>query len=316
MNYNLFAVILLSFVLSAIMGKFLIPILKEKHIGQNIREVGPKSHMGKAGTPTMGGVIIILTFFVISFIVIPKGIKLATLLISSIGFGAIGFFDDFRKLVLKQSEGLNPKQKIVLQVLLSFFICTLNYYFNPEIINVFTVPILNFKIHTGLLGIPIMMFIIIGTVNAANLTDGLDGLISTVSLPIFLVFILISSSVENIYFSSIMFGALLGFLIYNSNPASVFMGDTGSMAIGGAVVSLAINSGIVIHLIILAGVFMFEALSVILQVWSYRHRNKKRIFLMSPIHHHFELKGYKESKIVTVFGIVSCILSLITLMIL
>ncbi len=159
-----------------------------------------------------------------------------------------------------------------------------------------------------------MMFIMIGTSNAVNLTDGLDGLSSQVSIPVFLTFIILSQNIEDELFASIMLGSVLGFLFYNSNPASVFMGDTGSMAIGGAVVGLAINMGMTLFLIILGGVYVAEALSVIIQVASYKFRNKKRIFLMTPIHHHYELKGYKEPKIVTGFTIVSVILSLITLL--
>ena len=176
------------------------------------------------------------------------------------------------------------------------------------------IPFTDIRLNVLILGIPIMMFIMIGTSNAVNLTDGLDGLSSQVSVPVFLTLIILSQNIEDKLFASIMLGGVLGFLFYNSNPASVFMGDTGSMAIGGAVVGLAINMGMPIFLIILGGVYVAESLSVIIQVASYKFRNKKRIFLMTPIHHHYELKGYKEPKIVTGFTIVSVILSLITLL--
>lgn len=158
-----------------------------------------------------------------------------------------------------------------------------------------------------------MIFIIVGTSNATNLTDGLDGLLVSVSIPVFITLAILAGSGTNKLFAVIMLGAILGFLIFNSNPASVFMGDTGSMAIGGAVVALAINLKIPIYLVIFGGVYVMETLSVIIQVISYRYRNKKRVFLMTPIHHHFELKGYKEQKIVVGFMILSTILCLITL---
>ena len=158
-----------------------------------------------------------------------------------------------------------------------------------------------------------MIFIIVGTTNATNLTDGLDGLLATVSLPVFITLAIIGKGTNNEVFSYIMLGSLLGFLIFNSNPAAVFMGDTGSMAIGGAIVAMAINLRIPLYLIIFGGIYVLETLSVIIQVTSYRHRNKKRVFLMTPIHHHFELKGYKEQKIVVSFAVVSVIFCMITL---
>lgn len=311
----LIAIMLISFVSTLIFGNFLIPQLKKKHIGQNIRQEGPKSHYDKAGTPTMGGVMIILISLILSIILMPINLKTIAILISMFGFGMIGFIDDFRKLVMKRSLGLTAKQKIILQVIISFLVCFLNYLLDPTLITTLRIPIINYQLNIGYFGFIVLMFILIGTVNAVNLTDGLDGLASSVSIPVFLAFIVISVNVEDKIFSTIMLGAIIAFLVYNSNPASVFMGDTGSMAIGGAVSALAISEKIPIFLIILGGVYMFEALSVILQVASYKLRNKKRIFLMSPIHHHFELKGYKEAKIVTNFAIVSAMLSLLTLLI-
>lgn len=308
-------IILVSFISSLILGNFMIPQLKKKHIGQNIRQEGPKSHYDKAGTPTMGGVMIIIVAIILSIIFIPFNSKSLVLLLSTVGFGLIGFIDDFRKLVMKRSLGLNAKQKIVLQVVLSFIVCLITYIENPELVTKLRIPFSNGYWHVGYFGFIILMFIMIGTVNAVNLTDGLDGLVSSVSIPVFMTFILISIGIEDKIFASILLGSIMAFLVYNSNPASVFMGDTGSMAIGGAVSALAINMGNSIFLIILGGVYMFEALSVIIQVISYKTRNGKRIFLMSPIHHHFELKGYKEPKIVTSFAIVSALLSLVTLLI-
>ncbi|WP_049690697.1 phospho-N-acetylmuramoyl-pentapeptide-transferase [Anaerococcus jeddahensis] len=311
---NTILIILISLVLTLILGKLIIPILRSSHIGQNIRQEGPKSHYGKAGTPTMGGIIFLISALVLTLIFVPFSMKTFILLLSTFGFGAIGFIDDFRKLVLKRSLGLTAKQKIILQVLISFIIAVLCFIYQNDTITKLWIPFTDIRLNVSILGIPIMMFIMIGTSNAVNLTDGLDGLSSQVSVPVFLTLIILSQNIEDKLFASIMLGGVLGFLFYNSNPASVFMGDTGSMAIGGAVVGLAINMGMPIFLIILGGVYVAESLSVIIQVASYKFRNKKRIFLMTPIHHHYELKGYKEPKIVTGFTIVSVILSLITLL--
>lgn len=311
---NTILIILISLVLTLILGRIIIPILRSSHIGQNIRQEGPKSHYEKAGTPTMGGIIFLISALVLTLIFVPFSMKTFILLLSTFGFGAIGFIDDFRKLVLKRSLGLTAKQKIILQLVISFVIAVLCFIFQNETITKLWIPFTDTRLNVSILGIPIMMFIMIGTSNAVNLTDGLDGLSTQVSIPVFLTLIILSQNIEDKLFASIMLGGVLGFLFYNSNPASVFMGDTGSMAIGGAIVGLAINMGMPIFLIILGGVYVAESLSVIIQVASYKFRNKKRIFLMTPIHHHYELKGYKEPKIVTGFTIVSVILSLITLL--
>jgi phospho-N-acetylmuramoyl-pentapeptide-transferase len=315
---NKFKIVLITLLLTLVLGKIIIPILGKKHIGQNIREEGPKSHYEKAGTPTMGGVIFLIATLIMTIALVPFSIQTLILLISTFGFGLIGFIDDFKKLILKQSEGLNPRQKIILQFGLSFVIALISYIFNKDSIANLRIPFSNYIWHVGVFGIAIMMFILIGASNAVNLTDGLDGLASSVSLPVFLTLAIVagSNSLENRNFALIMFGALLGFLFFNSFPASVFMGDTGSMAIGGAVAALSLNLRIPIFLVIFGGIYVIETLSVIIQVLSYRYRNKKRVFLMSPIHHHYELKGYKEPKIVTAFTIVSTILCLITLNIL
>ncbi len=295
------------------LGKVFVPMLKKKKIGQNIRTVGPQSHMVKEGTPTMGGIIFIIVALTVSLIILPKNLETLTLLLSMVGFGAIGFIDDFRKLILRQSEGLNPRQKLILQFVLAGLISLIAYINDKESITRLLIPFTDYYLPVSILGFPMMIFIIVGTSNATNLTDGLDGLLVSVSLPVFISLAILATKTQNKYFAVIMLGSILGFLVYNSNPANVFMGDTGSMAIGGAVVALAINLKIPIYLIIFGGVYMIETLSVIIQVLSYRHRNKKRVFLMTPIHHHFELKGYKEQKIVVGFMLVSIILCLISL---
>lgn len=311
---NNFLLIVISILLSIGLGLVILPILKRKKIGQNIREVGPKSHLKKAGTPTMGGIIFIIAALILSLIYLPLDrLEVWIVILSTIGFGAIGFIDDFRKLILKQSEGLSPRGKIILQFGLALIISVLAYINDKDSITSFVIPFTDTSIRLGILGIPIMIFIIVGTTNATNLTDGLDGLLATVSLPVFITLAIIGKGTNNEVFSYIMLGSLLGFLIFNSNPAAVFMGDTGSMAIGGAIVAMAINLRISLYLIIFGGIYVLETLSVIIQVTSYRHRNKKRVFLMTPIHHHFELKGYKEQKIVVAFAVVSVIFCMITL---
>lgn len=310
---NKYLLIIISILVSLGLGLLILPILKRRKIGQNIREVGPKSHYSKAGTPTMGGIIFIIATLILSLVFLDFNLQNAILIISMLGFGGIGFIDDFRKLVLKQSEGLSPKGKLILQFALAVIITVMAFINDKDSIELFRIPFTNFDLKLGILGIPLMIFIIVGTTNATNLTDGLDGLLASVSVPVFITLAIIGKGTDNELFSYIMMGTLLGFLFFNSNPASVFMGDTGSMAIGGAVVALSIVLRIPIYLIIFGGIYVMETLSVIIQVLSYRHRNKKRVFLMTPIHHHFELKGYKEAKIVVSFTVVSVILCMITL---
>lgn len=310
---NKYLLIIISILVSLGLGLLILPILKRRKIGQNIRDVGPKSHYSKAGTPTMGGIIFMIATLILSLVFLDLNLQNAILIISMLGFGAIGFIDDFRKLVLKQSEGLSPKGKLVLQFALAVIITVMAFINDKDSIELFRIPFTNFDLKLGILGIPLMIFIIVGTTNATNLTDGLDGLLASVSVPVFITLAIIGKDTDSELFSYIMMGTLLGFLFFNSNPASVFMGDTGSMAIGGAVVALSIVLRIPIYLIIFGGIYVMETLSVIIQVLSYRHRNKKRVFLMTPIHHHFELKGYKEAKIVVSFTVVSVILCMITL---
>ncbi|MDU2353143.1 MAG: phospho-N-acetylmuramoyl-pentapeptide-transferase [Anaerococcus sp.] len=313
-NMNLIGKIsIITIIATVVLGYAVLPILKNMKIGQNIRKEGPKSHYQKAGTPTMGGIIFLISALLMTLIFVPFNMNTAILLICTLGFGAIGFIDDFRKLVLKQSEGLTPKEKMILQFVLAILVTIMAYINDKESVTTLQLLFTNHIVDISFFGFVILIFIIIGTTNAVNLTDGLDGLATSVSLPVFICLFLLATTETTRLFSIIMFAALLGFLYFNSNPASVFMGDTGSMAIGGAVVAVAIIEKLPIYLIIFGGVYVMETLSVIIQVISYKTRNKKRVFLMTPIHHHFELKGYKEPQIVAAFSIVSTILCLITL---
>lgn len=305
---------LLSIVISLILGKFIIRILRQKHIGQEIRDDGPKSHYSKAGTPTMGGIIFIISTLITVIVFRLFSSEVLLTIYGMLAFGAIGFIDDFMKLVMKRSLGLNEKQKLVLQLLFSLIACFLIKQVNPNFTKQ-VIPFFHKTVDFGIITYPFLIFVMMGTSNATNLTDGLDGLATSVSIPVFIATSIILYNLNSTasIFSIIFAGSLLGFLVYNSNPAKVFMGDTGSMAIGGALVMIMAMYGLSLYLIILGFVYMIEVLSVIIQMTSYKLRNKKRVFLMSPIHHHYELKGYKEQKIVSTFMVVSVITSLITL---
>lgn len=318
MDYRLMCKIaLLSIVTTIIIGKYIIMWLKKKHIGQEIRDDGPQSHLSKAGTPTMGGMIFLMPF-IFFFIIFFRPIDLykAALIFGMLFFGLIGFIDDYEKLIRKQSLGLNEKQKLILQFLMSFAVLfLLSKSLGYDTISQQWIPFFHKKINLSVMTYPILIFIVMGTVNATNLTDGLDGLCTSVSVPVFatITLFLIIMNKKDYIVSFLFMCCLLGFLIYNSHKASVFMGDTGSMAIGGLLSVILISNQLVFYLILLGGIYMLEVLSVIIQMLSYRYRNKKRVFLMSPIHHHFELKGYNEQKIVTGFTLVSVILCFIAL---
>lgn len=310
--------IIISFFMTWIGTKVFIPLLKKNKVGQEIREDGPQSHLKKAGTPTMGGLVFAQVILILSLVLVKFDHKIISILVGMLGFGGIGFIDDLRKMKQKQSEGLTPKQKLIFQFSLAFIMVLILYIFQKEEIRNLRIPFFNWVWDLWFFSIPILAFIIVGTVNAVNLTDGLDGLLAGVSIPVFLLLGFIGvmqgeKSLAKISFISL--GSLLGFSVFNSNPASIFMGDTGSMTIGGLVAILAVGLRIPIYLIVFGGIYFIEALSVIIQVAHYK-RTKKRIFLMSPIHHHFELKGYKEQKVTSNFAIASWILCFIALLIL
>lgn len=303
-------------VLLTIVGtKFFIPVLRDRKIGQPIREEGNKEHYAKAGTPTMGGLVFTLVFVVLTIVFAGFKAKSLIVVFSCLGFALIGFIDDYEKVAKKQNLGLTEKQKLILQFAVALVVVLLAYIFTKEDYNSLYFPFFKNHLNISYLAIPVFLFIIVGTVNAVNLTDGLDGLVSSVSIPVFIgIFVISRDSNPELAKSALIFaGALLGFLVFNSNPASVFMGDTGSMAIGGAVAAMMLLLNRPIYLVFIGGVYMMEALSVIIQVVSYKTRNKKRVFLMSPIHHHFELKGNKETKIVAGFMVLSTLLTLFTI---
>ena len=306
-----------SLVVSTILTYVFIPILKKLKVGQEVREEGPESHYGKSGTPTMGGVIIAMIIFIFTLIFVKKDYKVILTLIAMMGFGLIGFLDDAEKMQKKQSLGLTPKQKLILQFALAFIILIVAYFMDQDLIKYINIPFVDKLINISVVSIPLLAFIMVGTVNAVNLTDGLDGLLVGVSLPVFATLTLFAIYLKEYNMSLISivaFGSLCGFLFFNSNPASIFMGDTGSMAIGGLISILSIFYNIPIYIAIFGGIYLIEALSVIIQVSHYK-RTKKRVFLMSPIHHHFELKGHKEQKITVAFSIISTILCALAIII-
>lgn len=311
-NYTLWSV-LVSFFLTVIIAKYSIPYLRKFKLGQNIRDDGPQSHLSKAGTPTMGGVFFVVAIILTTFCLGNFSREVFSVLIGMLGFTFIGFLDDFFKLVMKKSLGLTEIQKLIIQFVISIVVIIFIELVVGTDLTYQLVPFVKNPVHFGWIIYPIVIFVMIGTANATNLTDGLDGLSSSVSIPVFLGLAVISSSRYPSVgvFSLVFMASLMGFVLFNSYPARVFMGDTGSMALGGAIATICILNGMIFYLPIIGGIYVIEALSVIIQVVSYKTRNKKRVFLMSPIHHHYELKGYKEPQIVTAFAVISGILSII-----
>lgn len=304
---------LIALILVLIMGPVFLPALHKFKFGQTVRDDGPQSHLKKNGTPTMGGVMIIIAIFVTTLLRSKINTDLIIAILCMFGFGMIGFLDDFIIIRKKRSLGLTPKQKIIMQVILSFVISFYRYNSIGDGTQ-FTVPFLQSGINIGIFYIPIMMIAIIGTVNAVNLTDGLDGLASGITAIVSVFFVLfallVSNNIEVSQMAAATFGACIGFLWFNVNPAKVFMGDTGSMALGGAVISFAVFTNSVLIIPIVGGIYFAEALSVMIQVMYFR-RTKKRIFKMAPLHHHYEQCGWPETKVVFIFWIVSVILSLL-----
>lgn len=301
---------LISFLIVVILGPIFIPMLTKFKFGQTVRDDGPKTHLSKNGTPTMGGVLIILAILITGLTRSKIGSDMIIGLISIVGFGLVGFLDDFIIIKKKRSLGLKPWQKIVLQLALAIYISYYQYNKSASASQLI-IPFTDAVINLGILYIPIMTFIIIGIVNAVNLTDGLDGLASGVTLIVSTFFMLFAMSVANqdiAILAAATIGACLGFLGFNSYPAKIFMGDTGSMALGGAVVAFSILTNSILLIPLVGGIYFAEAISVILQVGSFKIR-KKRIFKMAPIHHHFEQCGWPETRVVFVFWITTVILA-------
>ena len=315
MDYKIIMAVLISFALSVIMGPVVIPILRKMKMGQTEREEGVQSHLKKAGTPTMGGVIILGSIVVTSLFYIKDYPKIIPVLFVTLGFGLIGFLDDYLKVVLKRSDGLFPMQKMVLQIIVTGIFAF--YMVKTETSMAWLIPFSGGQyLDWKFLSIPLLFIVMIGTVNGVNFTDGLDGLASSVTVLVATFFSVIAigtqSGIEPI--TCAVVGALLGFLLFNVYPASVFMGDTGSLALGGFVASTAYMLQMPMFIVIVGLIYLIEVLSVIIQVTYFKKTGGKRIFKMAPIHHHFELCGWSETKVVAVFSISTAILCLIALM--
>jgi phospho-N-acetylmuramoyl-pentapeptide-transferase len=298
--------IIASFLIVFLLGPLFIPFLHRLKFGQSIREEGPKGHQKKAGTPTMGGSIILLavSFTVLKFANPTSDIFL--LMLITLGYGLIGFLDDFIKIYFKRNLGLTAKQKLFGQLLLALIF----YYYLMQggHSTAISIPGLGIEgIDIGWLYFPFIIIIMIGYSNAVNLTDGLDGLLSGTAAIAFGAYAVLAwtlSEYDIAIFCAAIVGSMLGFLVFNAHPARVFMGDTGSLALGAAIAGVAILTKTELLLVIIGGIFVIEALSVMIQVVSFKTRGK-RVFRMSPIHHHFELSGWSEWKVVVVFWLVA-----------
>ena len=301
---------IIGFLIVVILGPIFIPMLTKFKFGQTVRDDGPQTHLQKNGTPTMGGVIMIIAILITGLTRAKIDKDLLVGLICITGFGLVGFLDDFIKIKMKRSLGLKAYQKIILQFALALFVSYYQYSASPSATQMM-VPFTDIVINLGPLYVPIMMFVIIGTVNAVNLTDGLDGLASGVTLIVSIFFMMLAISVGNSdvgILAAATGGACLGFLGFNSYPAKVFMGDTGSMALGGAVVAFAVLTNSVLLIPIVGGIYFAEAISVIIQVASFKLTGKRE-FKMAPIHHHFEQCGWPETRVVFVFWITTVVLA-------
>ncbi len=297
--------IVVAFIFSAILGVFIIPTLRRMKFGQSIREEGPEAHQQKAGTPTMGGLIFIISIvastLLLSYIYGVMTTQTVVLLLVLVGFAIIGFLDDFIIVVLKRNLGLTSLQKLIGQIIVAFaafFLLKMGPFETTVVI-----PFTEFKIELGIFYVAFLIFWLVGFSNAVNITDGLDGLVagtSSIAFGAFGVFALIYGQLDIAMFTFVVTGAMLGFMIFNVKPAKVFMGDTGSLALGGALAMVSVLIKQEILLLIIGIVFVVETLSVIIQVISFKTTGK-RVFKMSPIHHHFELSGWSEWKVVLVF---------------
>lgn len=318
-------ILLLSFVLSVFISLIVIPILKKFKIGQSEREDGPESHLKKKGTPTMGGLILIITILILSaFLYIDYAkdepeiaTRLLPMIFVTIGFGLVGFVDDFKKVILHNTDGLSPKRKMLgLMIIAIAYVVMLVFNFNNG--TDIYIPFANIYLTLPLwLYIPFAVIVIIATTNAVNLTDGIDGLSTSVTTIIFTCLTVISiiwGIKETTIFGCIVIGAALGFLLFNLHPAQIIMGDTGSLLLGGAIAGIALYLKLPLLLIIIAIIPVIETTSVILQV-AYFKKTGKRILKMAPIHHHFELCGWKENKIVSIFSLITLIMCMVGIMV-
>ena len=317
LSLSVFMPVIISFLISVVFCPILIPFLRKLKFGQTEREEGPQSHLKKNGTPTMGGLVILASILLTSLIYIGKFTEILPVLFMTLGFGLIGFLDDYIKVVKKRSLGLTPLQKMALQ----FIVTGVFIYYYFKIAGLDTSIKIPFVSGDGFV-MPTWLFIIfvfivvLGTVNGVNFTDGLDGLASgvTVIVATFFTIAALSLNPSMTPITGAVVGSLLGFLLFNTYPARVFMGDTGSLALGGVVSSIALMLHMPLFIVIIGLIYLVEVLSVILQVGYFKLTHGKRIFKMAPIHHHFELCGYSETQVVAAFSIVTALLCLVGIM--
>lgn len=309
--------IIIAFAISAILCPIVIPFLHKLKFGQQVRDDGPRAHLKKAGTPTMGGLIILSSIIITSVFYIREYPKLIPVLFVTVGFGIIGFLDDYIKIVMKRSEGLKPKQKLLGQIVITGIF---TYYLmnssdaGTQILIPFTGGFEEGAyLNLGIFFIPFVFVVMLGTDNGVNFTDGLDGLCTSVTIlaATFLTILAVGEDSGISPITGAVVGSLLGFLLFNVYPAKVFMGDTGSLALGGFVAASAFMMQIPLFILIIGFIYLVEVLSVIIQVTYFKKTGGKRIFKMAPIHHHFELCGWSETRVVAVFSITTAILCLI-----
>ena len=311
-NETILAVII-AFVISAILCPIVIPFLHKLKFGQQVRDDGPQAHLKKQGTPTMGGLVILSSIIITSLLYLKDYPKIIPVLFVTAGFGVIGFLDDYIKIVMKRSEGLNPGQKLAGQIIITgifaYYIIT-----SDDIGTQMLIPFTGqYLVMPVWLFVPALFFIVLGTDNGVNFTDGLDGLCTSVTILVATFFTIVAIG-ENSGISPItgaVVGSLLGFLLFNVYPARVFMGDTGSLALGGFVASSAFMMQMPLFIAVVGLIYLVEVLSVIIQVTYFKKTGGKRIFKMAPIHHHFELCGWSETRVVAVFSIITAILCLV-----
>ncbi len=315
MNYKVVIPVMIAFAISAVLGPIVIPFLRRLKVGQTER-AELESHLKKNGTPTMGGLMILASIVITSLFYVKDYPKIIPILFMTVGFGVIGFLDDYLKVVLRRSDGLLAWQKMLCQLVVTTVFAVYMVLYSGVSLTMLIPFSGGLYLNLGWLTIPLMYVAVIGTVNGVNFTDGVDGLASSVTVIVATFFSVVAigtnAGIEPI--TCAVAGALLGFLLFNVHPASVFMGDTGSLALGGFVISTAYMLQMPLFIIIVGLIYLVEVLSVMIQVTYFKKTGGKRIFRMAPIHHHFELGGWSETRVVAVFSIVTALLCMLALL--
>ncbi len=316
MDFKAVIPVIIAFAVSVVLAPVIIPFLRKLKVGQTEREDGVQSHLKKAGTPTMGGLIFLIATTVTSLFYARDYPNIIPILFLTLGFGLIGFLDDYLKVVLRRSDGLLPMQKMFLQIIVTAVFAVYMILFTDVQLTLLVPFSGGYYLNIGWLAIPLMFVAVIGTVNGVNFTDGLDGLASSVTVMVATFFTVVAignhSGIEPI--TCAVVGGLLGFLLFNVFPARVFMGDTGSLALGGFVAGTAYMLQMPLFILIVGLIYLVEVASVMIQVTYFKKTGGKRIFKMAPIHHHFELCGWSETRVVAVFSIITAILCLVALL--